>query len=107
MNIKQIGLALVLLDFAALTVYALVSEPPTAFFDAVRANWWGIQLSVDLCIALTFGGVWLWRDAKARGINPLPWVLALPLTGSLALLAYALRRQSAPARVMTPAAAGR
>lgn len=52
---------------------------------------------MDLCVAVGFA-VWLWRDARARGIDPLPWVLALPLTGSLALLVGALRRPSEPSR---------
>lgn len=96
MNLKQIGIVLLFLDFVALTVYAIAMEPPGLFLTAITSSWWVAQVCVDLCIALTFGGVWVWRDAKERGINPLPWVLAIPLCGSLALLAYAIRRGHAP-----------
>lgn len=98
MNLKQIGMALVLLDFAALTAYACFAEPPAAIVEAVSHNWWSLQIAIDLVISATFGGVWLYQDAKKRGINPLPWLVALPLTGSLSLLAYVVRRGFAPAR---------
>ena len=105
MNIKKIVLALVFADFVALTGYAIATEPLSAMVDAITANWWSVQIFVDLCLAASFGCVWLWRDAKARGINPLPWVLAVPLTGSLALMLYALRRPSAHASKRTVVAA--
>ena len=98
MNIKKIAFALVFADFAALTAYAVITEPLSAMWEAVSTNWWSAQIAIDLCLAVGFASVWLWRDAKARGINPLPWLLAVPLTGSLALLAYALRRPSEPVR---------
>lgn len=59
------------------------------------ANPWSVQVTADLIIAGTFGILWMWRDAKEREINPLPWAIATILTGSLALLAYAVRRSFA------------
>jgi hypothetical protein len=91
-TLKKIGLVLLFLDFAALTVWAAVSGSSAAQMEQLFTNPWGIQIAVDLCIAASFGIRWMWRDAKAHGINPVPWALAVIPTGSLALLAYAIRR---------------
>ena len=107
MNWKKIGITLLFLDFGALTAYAMFTEPVTQLLTNHTTSFWGAQVFLDLCIACCFGGVWLWRDAKKLGINPLPYVLAIPFTGSLALLVYAIRRPSeaaAPSRRLAQAA---
>ncbi len=96
-TLKKIGLVLLLLDFTALTAWAAVTGSTGEQLAQLFTNPWGIQIAVDLCIAATFGIQWLWRDAKSRGIEPLPWALAVVPTGSLALLAYAVRRTFADA----------
>ncbi|MBX3269598.1 MAG: DUF2834 domain-containing protein [Sandaracinaceae bacterium] len=101
--LEKIGLAVVLLSFVALTAWAAYAGSSAEQLEALFTNPWGIQISVDLCIAATFAIRWMWRDAKERGIAPLPWALAVIPTGSLALLAYAVRRRFAP----TPAARAR
>ena len=99
-TLKKIGLTLLLLDFAALTAWALFTGSTPELMTQLFSNPWGIQIAIDLCIAASFGIAWMWKDAKARGINPLPWALAVIPTGSLALLAYAVRRsfEDAPAK---------
>lgn len=91
-TLKKIGLVLLLLDFAALTAWAAFTGSGGEQVATLFTNPWGIQISVDLCIAASFAMRWMWKDAKLRGINPLPWVLAVIPTGSLAILAYAVRR---------------
>ncbi|MCB9596466.1 MAG: DUF2834 domain-containing protein [Sandaracinaceae bacterium] len=90
--LKKIGLVVLLLDFTALTAWAAVTGSSSEQMAELFANPWGVQISVDLCIAASFAMRWMWKDAKTRGINPLPWVLAVIPTGSLAILAYAVRR---------------
>ncbi|HBQ11593.1 MAG TPA: hypothetical protein DEF51_10675 [Myxococcales bacterium] len=96
MNFKQIGIGLLFLDFAAFTGYTIYQEGALGLAEAVTSSWWAGQITLDLCICAFFGCLWVWRDAKKRGLNPLPYVIAVPFTGSLALLVYAIRRQSAP-----------
>ncbi len=91
-TLKKIGLVLLLLDFAALTAWAAFTGSSAEQVATLFTNPWGIQIAVDLCIAASFAMRWMWKDAKLRGINPLPWVLAVIPTGSLAILAYAVRR---------------
>lgn len=94
MNAKQIGLAFVLADFVALTGYAVYHYGYLAFFDLHAANAIQIQIFVDLIIALTFVMIWMWRDASARGISPIPYVVLTLLLGSIGPLAYMIRREA-------------
>src|SRR6476659_3316511 len=95
MDSKRIVLAILLLIFGAFTAWVAVSDSiVAALVGSGPGQLWHIQTAIDLTIALGFGGAWLWRDAKSRGMSPLPWVIALPLTGSLALLAYVVLRRS-------------
>jgi len=98
-TLKKIGLVIALLDFTALTAWALFTGSTPELFMQILDNPWALQITVDLCIAASFGIAWMWKDAKAHGINPLPWALAVVPTGSLALLAYAVRRSFAPSPV--------
>jgi len=95
MNAKQIGLTFVLADFVALTGYAVYHYGYLAFFDLHATNAIQLQIFVDLIIALTFVMVWMWRDARARGISPLPYVVATLLLGSIGPLVYMIRREAA------------
>lgn len=57
------------------------------------------QVFVDLVIALVLAMIWMWRDARAAGRNPWPWIVATLVTGSFGPLVYLLvRRPPAAAR---------
>lgn len=93
MNFKQIILALFTLEFVAITLYALAHGGSVAnVWDWVCANPWGFQVALDLMVAVIFGMVWIWRDAKVKGINPYPHLALCLCLGSLGLLTYTLRR---------------
>ncbi len=92
MNRKQIALAVLLCDFSALTAYAVVQYGVLGVYELVLANAVTVTLLTDLTIALTIVLVWIWQDARQRGISPLPYV-ALTLTlGSVGPLLYLIRR---------------
>jgi hypothetical protein len=86
---------MVLVDFAALTAYAVYQYGYVGFFETLLGNIVGITAAVDLLIALTMIVVWMARDARERGISPLPYVLLTLGLGSVGPLLYLLRR---PAR---------
>ncbi len=69
MNIKQIGIGLVLADFVALTAYAIWQYGYAAFFDLATMNAITVQVSIDLVIALAIVSVWMVGDARARGAS--------------------------------------
>ena len=68
-----------------------------------RHGYWGIvaphfqslgaaQVFADLVIALVLVMTWVWRDARAAGRNPWPWIAATLALGSFGPLVYLLAR---------------
>jgi len=94
MNAKQIGLSLVLADFVALTAYAVYHYGYLAFFELHTFNAIGVQIFVDLVIALCVVLGWMVRDAKARGIAVAPYVVLTLTLGSIGPLLYLIRREA-------------
>ena len=81
-----------LLGFASLNAYALVVGD-LAGLQAYLASLgpWGTLATVDLLIALFVSLAFIWRDANARDVNPLPYVVVTLLTGSIGILIYLFR----------------
>ena len=92
MNKKQIALAVVLFDFAALTAYVVAQYGFIGLFEAVFANAATTLAMVDLMIALSMVVVWMWQDARERGVNPIPYTLLTLGFGSVGPLLYLIRR---------------
>ncbi len=87
-----LGITLVL--FGALTAVALGHHGYRGIFDAIFQSWAGIQVLVDLAIALTLVLVWMWRDAKALRRNVWPYVLITLTAGVFGPLLYLLTRKA-------------
>jgi hypothetical protein len=104
---KQIGLSIVLADFAALSAYAVYQHGVVGLFQAVTANLATTTAFVDLVIALTMVIVWMRQDARERGVSALPYVVLTLLAGSVGPLLYLIRREkkTVPARTFATAAA--
>lgn len=81
-------LLVTLVAFLALTAVAVFYHGYADIFLLQFEHWAGAQVLVDLVIALSLFLVWMWRDAKAAGRNPWPWVLLTLTTGSIAPLVY-------------------
>jgi MFS superfamily sulfate permease-like transporter len=97
MNLKQIGLGVVLVDFVALTGYALYQYGLIGFFETLLSSAAGAAVLADLVIALSLVIVWMWRDARARGWSPLPYAVLTLALGSVGPLVYLMRRVGTPA----------
>ena len=89
---KQIAIALVLADFVALSAYAVAQHGYVGIFTQHLVSAAGMQVLVDLVIALTIVMAWMWQDARARDINPVPYVLLTLGLGSIGPLAYLVHR---------------
>ena len=96
MNRLLIVITLVL--FAALTATALWQGGLSGIVSPHFQSFAGGQVFADLVIALSLAIVWIWHDAKARGRNPWPWIIATLALGSFGPLLYLLTRQSAAVR---------
>lgn len=99
------GLALVLFVFVVFSLWAAVAGGGLqGLVDVHAGSPWALQIFVDLVLALTIVSVFVWRDARARGANPWPWIAATLFLGSIAPLAYFVVRPGAepgPARART------
>lgn len=94
---RRIILVVVLIAFLALTVVAAWQHGYVGVFAFQFQNLAGIQVLLDLVIALSIFLVWMWQDAKNAGRNPWPWLLLTLVTGSIGALAYLLVYKSSRA----------
>ena len=84
-----------LIPFSILTTAALWVDGVTGIFSSVVSSWGSLQIFVDLVIMATFVVVWIYRDAKAQGRNPWPWILLTYVIGAFSPLIYLLVRNPA------------
>ncbi|MFN0162457.1 MAG: DUF2834 domain-containing protein [Burkholderiales bacterium] len=80
----------VLLAFAALSGKALWQHGYWGLFEPLLKSSAGVQVLVDLVIALSLFLVWMFRDAKTSGRNPWPWLVVTLTLGSFGPLLYLL-----------------
>ncbi|MCE9573014.1 MAG: DUF2834 domain-containing protein [Deltaproteobacteria bacterium] len=92
-----IFLSILLISFVALSTW-LVGTNYTGVFAVAGDRGWGTQIFIDLVIACSIGVGWMLRDAKARGIAAIPYVIATAAFGSMGLLAYLIHRGLAAPR---------
>ena len=88
--ISVIGLLLL----GTITIIAIWTGGLSGFWEAINYSWASLQIYIDLVIAMIFLMVWMWRDAKASGRNPWPWIIAAFIVGSFSPLVYLLLRES-------------
>jgi Protein of unknown function DUF2834 len=93
MNGKQLGLLLVLADFAGFEAYAVWKYGVAGIFQLVLANAATSVAFADLCIALGLIMLWMWRDAREQGMSVLPYVVLTLGLGSVGPLLYLIRRE--------------
>ena len=104
-NLKTLLIAFALIDFTAVSIWLVADLGPLAFFSSILTDGWTLQVALDLVLALSLFVGWMWKDARARDLNPLPYALLVLGTGSIGALGYLLRRELAPAPRLAPAAA--
>lgn len=88
MTKKQWLLAFVLFDFSVLNVYVMSQYGVGDMVELVTANAVTVLALVDLTIALSLVAVWMWNDAKDRGISALPYIAITMVLGSIGPLLY-------------------
>lgn len=81
--------------FVSIHIYALETAGFSGLWTALtQGNAWHLLIGTDLMIALGMVSTWLWRDARARGSSPLPYLVMTALGGSLGPLLYLLGRRA-------------
>src|SRR5689334_14503403 len=98
MSARFLVLLMVIAAFSVLSALALAEVGYFGILEPHFKSWGGAQVFVDLVIALTLVLTWLVPDARARGVNPWPFVALTLVAGSFGPLAYlALREMRSPA----------
>lgn len=88
---KRLLLAALLVDFVALTVYALFAAGFSGMVDFFASgNLWTYQLTADFLIALGISVAWMIGDARKRGVSWLPYLILTLCLGSIGPLSYAV-----------------
>jgi hypothetical protein len=90
--------ALVLAGFGAFSIWVVATQGYFGFLELAGRERWGLQMLLDLVIALSVAVGWMRGDARKRGIAIWPYVIATVLLGSIGVLAYCVRRGAAVAR---------
>ena len=94
MKREKLILEVVLIAFAALNVYGILAGGLSGFVDLIKdANPWTILLGTDLVISLSLIGVWMWYDAKKRGVSAFPFIVLTCGLGSIGPLLYLILRK--------------
>jgi hypothetical protein len=92
MNAKKVLLLVVLADFLAVTAWGVAKVGYVELFSSLLALPAGIVVGADLLISLGLVAVWMFRDARARGVSAVPYLVLTLLLGSVGPLVYLLRR---------------
>lgn len=101
MNAAQIGLEVVLIAFSIFSGYVVYQYGYIGLFEQGLANAATIQIFLDLTIALSLVLLWMWQDARKRGVSPLPYVILTLTLGSIGPLLYLIRRVGKEPRLFT------
>jgi hypothetical protein len=91
---RAILIAVIVL-FGILTTLAVRDHGVWGIIEPHFRSFGPAQVFADLVIALTLVMIWMWRDARASGRNPWPWIVATLAVGSFGPLFYLLTRKRA------------
>ena len=105
---KNIAVPLtVLLVFTAISLWLVAGESPIGFLTLARDEPCGAQVLLDLVIACSLFVGFMRRDARARGLPFLPYLVLILLMGSIGALAYLVHRGLRAAYYIRPNALSR
>jgi hypothetical protein len=83
--------ALFAVGFLAYSLVPIVQEGPVGFVASHTANHWGVQVWLDLVLALCLALFLAAPRARQAGMNPVPWLVLVLCSGSIGLLAFLAR----------------
>jgi hypothetical protein len=93
MSARFLGLVAIIGLFGVLTATALMEVGYLGIIAPHFRSWGAGQVLADLVIMCTLGCLWMIPDARARGINPLPYVVVVLFAGSFGVLFYLVARE--------------
>ena len=76
--------------FSAFTLWVLAQTGLAGFYVQLFDSWAGVQVFVDIVLALVLVLAWMWRDAAANGRRFWPYAAITLTLGSIGPLLYLL-----------------
>jgi hypothetical protein len=110
-QIQGMKLSMLVGALITFTVFSLIVVGGEGYFGFLTLAWgspWGMQVFLDLCIALFLFTSWMLPDAKSHGISIWPYLALVLSLGSIGALAYLVHRElkirkGAEGRAIAPA----
>jgi len=93
MNVKRMCLWIIFISFSAFSSWVMWKVGYVGIWQAGTESSGSLQILLDLVICCLIICSWIIADARSRGVNPYPWLVAVLSTGSLAILVYLLARE--------------
>jgi|SRR5262245_32606939 len=93
MSTRLLALFAVIALFGALTAMALLDVGYLGILAPHFQSWGGAQVITDLVIMCVLGAIWMTEDARARGVNPWPFLIVTLFAGSFGILFYLVARE--------------
>lgn len=98
MTLRGLALLTVLIAFAGFSAVLVAEHGYVGFFEILLSTGVGVQVFIDLVIALTLILGWMRIDARARDLPFAPYALTTMALGSIGVLCYLLHRELVGAR---------
>ena len=92
MRERTLVLSVVLVAFAAFSAYVVWEHGVIGLMERCFDNSATTLAVVDMTIALALVMTWILRDAKERGVSPIPYVVLTLMLGSVGPLLYLIVR---------------
>ena len=93
MTFKQLCLWIILISFGLFSSWVMWGIGYMGIWQAGIESSGSLQILLDLAVCCLLICSWIKNDAKARGVNPYPWFIAVLTSGSLAILVYLIVRE--------------
>jgi len=90
---RTLVLGVVLAAFSALNLAAFVTYGYLGSFEVLFSTLPGALVTVDVVISVTLILLWMWNDARERGLPFWPYAIIALLLGSVGTLSYLIHRE--------------
>lgn len=90
---KKVVPLLAVIPFTVFSVLVVARHGYFGFLTLAYREPWALQMLLDLTFALFLVGGWMRRDARKHNIPVTPYLVALPLLGSISALFYLVHRE--------------
>ncbi len=98
MNFRLVLLATVLVAFTVFSAYVTVQKGYFGFLTLAWNEPWGMQILLDLTIALVLLTGPLLEKGRKAGVSAWPWIVGILPLGSISALAFLVRVELAAKR---------